>query len=215
MSFTVIYKSTNKPTVRTYGRTSDRLFTTIQLDFVKNHVEVYKNVEWYSVIEVETGKVIATDRVVALPAKPAKKAKPVDIHAKSNEAIAKAVAKHPELRPTPEQVARWEGKQAEPTAVELVTEFVRLLNAKHSTEFVIAPGKKYDKIVERTSNGQNMVHAFFEPATKKLIKASGWKAIQRDANGKPSYRYTIDSFAECERVAELSVTSNGWYLYAN
>jgi hypothetical protein len=82
-------------------------------------------------------------------------------------------------------------------------------------EFLVVPGRKYDKIVvhdlHRCGGGQRHVHAFVERKTGALIKAAGWNAPQRDKDGL-AVRYMLDT-PEGLMEAIDAADQYGMYLY--
>lgn len=49
--------------------------------------------------------------------------------------------------------------------------------------FTVEPGGVYTRIVQADKHGSRSVHAFVVNATGDLVKASGWKAPQKDKDG--------------------------------
>lgn len=80
-------------------------------------------------------------------------------------------------------------------------------------EFEVECGQKFDRIVQtrRNSAYSRSVHAFVEKSTGKLIKASGWKDLQKDKSGL-AYRYDL-STPEGFNEALTKADAFGGYLY--
>lgn len=92
---------------------------------------------------------------------------------------------------------------------EYAEKFAQLLTEKFAGESVHTPkvfsvmaGRKYDRIVQATTDGRNRsVHAFVERATGHVYKAAGWPAPAKGVR-----------FTDVETAA-LNATWSGGYLY--
>lgn len=104
---------------------------------------------------------------------------------------------------------------------QTTAEFVQALNdiAPHgpSTTFTVAPGRRFDKIIETSpvgigGGGQRSVHAFVERATGHLIKAATWDAPQYDKDGL-AVRYNLSTEEGFQEAVEAARTRGYGYLY--
>lgn len=85
--------------------------------------------------------------------------------------------------------------------------------AQYIGSFAVLAGQKFDKIIIEQDNGTRSVHAFIERSTQRLIKAAGWQAPQKRADGTLAVRFdlsTPEGFMEALSAAD----ANGGYLYA-
>lgn len=80
--------------------------------------------------------------------------------------------------------------------------------------FTVEEGQKFDRIVQQYGNdGQRNVHAFVERSTGKLIKAAGWKAPAKRANGEFQSKFDL-STPDGLTAALGAADEFGIYLYA-
>lgn len=92
---------------------------------------------------------------------------------------------------------------------EYAETFAQLLTEKFESEsehtpkvFTVMAGRKYDRIVQATTDGRNRsVHAFVERATGHVFKAAGWPAPAKGV------RFTN------VQDAAANATWSGGYLY--
>jgi hypothetical protein len=95
--------------------------------------------------------------------------------------------------------------------------FAAAMTAKFpDNEFTVQSGRKYDKIVIRstkyTHSGES-VHAFVIIETGELVKAAGWNAPQKNADGSLAVRYQMDTPDALASVVAIA-DQYGAYLYA-
>lgn len=69
-------------------------------------------------------------------------------------------------------------------------------------------GRKYDKII-LVGPIQTFVHSFVDRATGDVIKAAGWRAPQRNADGGLAVRYSLKNLDEWKNL----IDPYGGYLY--
>ena len=105
--------------------------------------------------------------------------------------------------------------QSTSTALEFAHQLDKKLGGGISgTQFMVIPGKVYDKIiVEQGQNQTQSVHAFVVRATGELVKAATWNAPQKSTDGKLAVRFDLHSpigFHNAVAAADKS----GSYLYA-
>lgn len=79
-------------------------------------------------------------------------------------------------------------------------------------DFTVEEGQKFDRIVQQYEGRERLVHAFVEKSTGKLIKAAGWKAPAKRANGELQSQFNLSTpsgFAAALDAAD----KHGGYLY--
>lgn len=76
----------------------------------------------------------------------------------------------------------------------------------------VMPGQKYDRLVQSDGGYQRSVHAFVRKADGKLIKAAGWQAPQKNADGTDAVRFDISTPMGMQAAIEAA-DRFGSYLY--
>lgn len=91
---------------------------------------------------------------------------------------------------------------------------VKYAEHRKFTHFSVQSGPKFDRIVQEQEGDMygGSVHAFVEKSTGKLVKASGWKAPAKRANGELQSKFDLSTpsgFKAALEAADL----HGSYLY--
>lgn len=76
----------------------------------------------------------------------------------------------------------------------------------------VMAGQKYDRLVQSDGSYNRSVHAFVRKSDGALIKAAGWKAPQKNADGTDAVRFDLSTPAGMHEAIE-SADRFGSYLY--